>query len=195
MNRIAGLDLLRAIAIVWVMLFHSFLVGGLGIRFDWLSRFGWVGVDMFFVLSGFLIGTQVLRPLQRGEGLSIRSFYVRRAWRIVPAFAVGRTQQILYHLDELFCAGALQPFPVYLDSPMAIEATRIYRSHPDLFDDEAAAMEQACEIIRGRNHIITTPTPQDSMKLNDVSGPCLIMAGSGMVGALTRKFLGKFSPV
>jgi peptidoglycan/LPS O-acetylase OafA/YrhL len=72
MNRIPGLDLLRALAIVWVMLFHSFLVGGLGAGFDWLSRFGWAGVDMFFVFSGFLIGTQVLRPLQRGAGLSIR---------------------------------------------------------------------------------------------------------------------------
>jgi peptidoglycan/LPS O-acetylase OafA/YrhL len=88
MNRMPGLDLLRAVAIVWVMLFHSFLVGGLGPGFDWLSRFGWAGVDMFFVLSGFLIGTQVLRPLQRGEGLSIRSFYLRRAWRILPAFTV-----------------------------------------------------------------------------------------------------------
>lgn len=87
MNRITGLDLLRAIAIVWVMLFHSFLVGGLGANFNWLSRFGWAGVDMFFVLSGFLIGTQVLRPLQREEGLSIRGFYLRRAWRILPAFA------------------------------------------------------------------------------------------------------------
>ncbi|MEO8384381.1 MAG: acyltransferase [Betaproteobacteria bacterium] len=88
MNRISGLDLLRAIAIVWVMLFHSYIVGGLGTSFDWLSRYGWAGVDMFFVLSGFLIGTQVLRPLQRGETLSYPAFYVRRAWRILPAFFV-----------------------------------------------------------------------------------------------------------
>lgn len=88
MQRIPGLDLLRALAIVWVMLFHSFLVGGLGPAFDWLSRFGWAGVDMFFVLSGFLIGTQVLRPLRRGDGLALGAFYARRAWRILPAFAV-----------------------------------------------------------------------------------------------------------
>jgi peptidoglycan/LPS O-acetylase OafA/YrhL len=91
MNRLPGLDLLRAAAILWVMLFHSFLVGGLGPDFDWLSRFGWAGVDMFFVLSGFLIGTQVLRPLERGEGLAIGGFYARRAWRILPAFAVVLT--------------------------------------------------------------------------------------------------------
>ncbi|SHM46857.1 acyltransferase [Rhodanobacter sp. OK091] len=88
MHRLPGLDLLRAIAIVWVMLFHSFIVGGLGPDFAWLSRYGWAGVDIFFVLSGFLIGTQVLRPLKRGEPLSFGAFYGRRAWRILPAFAV-----------------------------------------------------------------------------------------------------------
>jgi peptidoglycan/LPS O-acetylase OafA/YrhL len=87
-QRLPGLDLLRSIAIVWVMLFHAFLVGGLGPGFEWLSRFGWAGVDIFFVLSGFLIGSQLLRTLQRGEPLSLRGFYARRAWRIVPAFAV-----------------------------------------------------------------------------------------------------------
>ncbi len=88
MNRLPGLDLLRSIAIVWVMLFHSFLVGGLGPDFAWLSRFGWMGVDIFFVLSGFLIGSQLLRSLRRGEPLRLRDFYWRRAWRILPAFAV-----------------------------------------------------------------------------------------------------------
>jgi peptidoglycan/LPS O-acetylase OafA/YrhL len=88
MQRLPGLDLLRAIAIVWVMLFHSYIVGGLGPDFAWLSRYGWAGVDIFFVLSGFLIGSQVLRPLQRGEQLSFGGFYTRRAWRILPAFAV-----------------------------------------------------------------------------------------------------------
>ena len=88
MSRLPGLDLLRAIAVIWVMLFHSFLVGGLGPDFAWLSRYGWMGVDIFFVLSGFLIGRQVLQPLARGEPLSLREFYVRRAFRILPAFAV-----------------------------------------------------------------------------------------------------------
>jgi peptidoglycan/LPS O-acetylase OafA/YrhL len=85
-NRLPGLDLLRAIAVVWVMLFHSFLVGGLGPTWSWLSRFGWMGVDLFFVLSGFLIGTQVLAPLAKGEKLSFSDFYLRRAFRILPAY-------------------------------------------------------------------------------------------------------------
>ena len=86
--RMPGLDLLRALAVIWVMLFHSFVVGGLGKDWEWLSRYGWMGVDLFFVLSGFLIGSQVLRPLARGEPLSFRDFYLRRAFRILPAFWV-----------------------------------------------------------------------------------------------------------
>lgn len=85
-DRLPGLDLLRATAVVWVMLFHSFVVGGLGPDWSWLSRFGWMGVDLFFVLSGFLIGTQVLAPLAGGGRLSFADFYWRRAWRILPAF-------------------------------------------------------------------------------------------------------------
>jgi len=81
-----GLDLLRAIAVVWTMLFHSFLVGGLGEDWSWLSRYGWMGVDLFFVLSGFLIGSQVLAPLARGARFDAADFYLRRAFRILPTF-------------------------------------------------------------------------------------------------------------
>jgi hypothetical protein len=67
-----GLDLLRAIAVLWTMQFHGFIVGGLGEDWHWLERYGWMGVDLFFVLSGFLIGGQLLRPLARGESPSLR---------------------------------------------------------------------------------------------------------------------------
>jgi peptidoglycan/LPS O-acetylase OafA/YrhL len=85
-HRLPGLDLLRSFAIVWVMLFHSFLLGGLGPDWSWLSRYGWMGVDLFFVLSGFLIGSQVLGPPSRGQPLLLGDFYWRRALRILPAF-------------------------------------------------------------------------------------------------------------
>ncbi len=78
------------------MLFHSFLVGGLGPDFKWLERYGWMGVDIFFVLSGFLIGRQVLAPLARGEGLSFGAFYARRAWRILPAFVAVLAVYLLF---------------------------------------------------------------------------------------------------
>ncbi len=86
MHRLPGLDSLRALAIVWVMLFHSFVAGGLGEDYEWLSRYGWMGVDLFFVLSGYLIGSQVLKPLSRGESPGFGDFYLRRLFRVLPAF-------------------------------------------------------------------------------------------------------------
>ena len=88
MQRLPGLDLLRAIAIVWVMLFHSYIIGGLGAHFSVLENSGWMGVDLFFLLSGYLIGSQVLKPLSRGEPLAPTDFYLRRAFRVLPAFFV-----------------------------------------------------------------------------------------------------------
>ncbi|QWT19897.1 acyltransferase [Bacillus sp. NP157] len=88
MTRLPGLDTLRAVAVAWVMLFHSYLVGGLGENFGLLERAGWMGVDLFFVLSGFLIGSQVFRGLRDGGSLDLRAFYARRAARILPAFLV-----------------------------------------------------------------------------------------------------------
>ena len=140
--------------------------------------------DVVFLESTY--GDRDHKPLQEtlAEFRAIIERAVARQARIlVPAFAVGRTQQILYHLDELFCAGTVKPFPVYLDSPMAIEATKIYRSHPDLFDEETRDMRRACAIAGRNGHVRPTPTAEDSMKLNDAPGPCLIMAGSGMCTA------------
>lgn len=83
MSRLPGLDLLRAIAIVWVMFFHA---AALGSPYPPMSQFGWMGVDLFFALSGYLIGWQVLKPLSRGEPLRWGDFYLRRAMRVLPAF-------------------------------------------------------------------------------------------------------------
>lgn len=86
MSRLPGLDLLRAIAIVWVMLFHSWMIGGIGGPLQPMVDYGWMGVDLFFVLSGYLIGHQLLEPLSRGEPLRFGAFYLRRAFRILPVF-------------------------------------------------------------------------------------------------------------
>lgn len=85
MSRLPGLDLLRAIAIVWVMFFHA---AGQGLGSPWMpmSQFGWMGVDLFFALSGYLIGWQVLRPLSQGRAVDFKDFYLRRALRVLPAF-------------------------------------------------------------------------------------------------------------
>jgi metallo-beta-lactamase family protein len=99
---------------------------------------------------------------------------------LVPTFAVGRTQLLLYLLAGSFQRGMLPPFPIYIDSPMAIEATKIYGKHTELFDDEALAMHASGDLRENLETAQFCPTAQDSRALNDVEGPCLIMAGAGM---------------
>src|SRR5256886_8225283 len=85
-ERQPGLDLLRALAIIVVVLYHAALFGfKLPGRVD---RFGWIGVDLFFILSGYLIGGQLLAPLARGRHINLGRFFARRALRILPAYLV-----------------------------------------------------------------------------------------------------------
>ena len=85
-ERQPGLDLLRALAIIVVVIYHAALFGfKLPGRVD---RFGWIGVDLFFVLSGYLIGGQLLAPLARDQRINLGRFFTRRALRIMPAYFV-----------------------------------------------------------------------------------------------------------
>ena len=85
--RLPGLDLIRASAIVWVMFYHGSLYG-LTSGDNWFVKFGWMGVDLFFVLSGFLIAGQLLRPFARGERPNYARFFGRRVLRTLPAYLV-----------------------------------------------------------------------------------------------------------
>ncbi|THD50738.1 acyltransferase [Phenylobacterium sp.] len=86
-RRLPGLDLIRAAAIAWVMIYHGSLFD-LTSQDHWLVRFGWMGVDLFFVLSGFLIAGQLLRPWARGVAPSYSRFFARRLLRTLPAYLV-----------------------------------------------------------------------------------------------------------
>lgn len=83
-----GLDLVRAAAIASVMLYHARTMMLAPASAPWLISFGWMGVDLFFVLSGFLIASQLLRPWASGTRPDYARFFVRRALRTIPAFAV-----------------------------------------------------------------------------------------------------------
>jgi peptidoglycan/LPS O-acetylase OafA/YrhL len=81
-----GLDTLRACAIVLVFMYHYEVFVSGAATFGWLSEVGWTGVDLFFVLSGYLIANQLFAGLARGEALSLPRFYARRALRTLPVF-------------------------------------------------------------------------------------------------------------
>ncbi|MGH7492081.1 MAG: MBL fold metallo-hydrolase [bacterium] len=99
---------------------------------------------------------------------------------LVPVFAVGRTQLLLYLLAGAFERKTLPPFPIHIDSPMAIEATKIYGKHVELFDDEALAMQNSGELQENLETTRFSATANDSRALNDLEGPLMIMAGAGM---------------
>lgn len=87
-QRLAGLDTLRALAFTLVFAHHYQVFVSGRATFGWASTVGWVGVDLFFVLSGYLIASQLLTGLVRGRRLSLRAFYTRRALRTLPVFWV-----------------------------------------------------------------------------------------------------------
>jgi metallo-beta-lactamase family protein len=107
----------------------------------------------------------------------------RKGKILVPSFAIGRAQQLLYYMARSVHRGNLPEIPVYLDSPMAVEATRIYVGHPELFDEEAEELLRLGVIKVDFSRIHISVSAAESKALNHVEGPCMIMAGSGMCNA------------
>ncbi|MBY0357287.1 MAG: MBL fold metallo-hydrolase [Candidatus Obscuribacterales bacterium] len=102
---------------------------------------------------------------------------------LIPTFAVGRTQQILYHIAEMFRQKIVPPMPIYLDSPMAIAATELYSRHSELMDQESRLLQSSGQLRKDLSTLRTCVTPDESRALNNVTGPCLILAGAGMCNA------------
>ncbi len=105
----------------------------------------------------------------------------RRGKVIIPAFAVGRTQEIVFFLNQLISENIIPPIPVYVDSPLAVEASKIFRSFPEYFDEETR------EFIRQEKHpaldfkgLYYVGSVDESKKLNDMDGPMVIISASGM---------------
>ena len=80
----------------------------------------------------------------------------------------------------MFRAGKVKPFPIFLDSSMAVEATNIYMKHMELFDDEMKAFIRDRPLRADLKTMKLTPTADESRAINDVRGACLVMAGAGM---------------
>lgn len=86
-HKLLGLDHLRALAITYVLLFHYQLFG----HPEWVNKiggFGWTGVDLFFVLSGFLIAGQLFNTIKQGRAIDMREFFAKRFFRIIPPYLV-----------------------------------------------------------------------------------------------------------
>ena len=111
---------------------------------------------------------------------AVKRAYERRGMVVIPAFAVGRTQELLYHLRNLEEAGRIPEMDVFVDSPMACDATPIYLAHPEEHDLVMTAL-----VERGKTPLATRRTrfvtsPNESKRLNLLEGPGIIISASGM---------------
>lgn len=99
---------------------------------------------------------------------------------LIPAFAVGRTQELVYGLHHLFRAGKIPGIPIFVDSPLAVDATAVFRLHPDLFDRGEHLIERTTALF-DFPLVQYTRDVNESKRLNTLNGPAIIIAASGMV--------------
>lgn len=98
---------------------------------------------------------------------------------IIPAFAVGRAQELVYSLHQLFRAGKIPGVPIFVDSPLAVDATAVFRLHPDLFDRDEKLIERTTALF-DFPLVQYVRDVNDSKRLNTMNGPAVIIAASGM---------------
>lgn len=102
---------------------------------------------------------------------------------IVPSFSVGRTQDIVYKLNNLRNGGKLPDIPVFVDSPLSTNATEVFRKHPECFDEKTLEIMKTDYDVFGFDRLHYIRDVEESKKLNDRKGACMIIAASGMCEA------------
>jgi metallo-beta-lactamase family protein len=102
---------------------------------------------------------------------------------IIPSFSVGRTQQIVYTLHQLTLAGQLPRVPIFVDSPLSVNATEVYRLHPECFNESIYRFLREKENPFGMENLTYIREVAHSMKLNDLKDPAIIISASGMAEA------------
>jgi metallo-beta-lactamase family protein len=102
---------------------------------------------------------------------------------IIPSFSVGRTQQIVYTLHQLTLAGQLPKVPIFVDSPLSVNATEVYRLHPECFNETIYKFLREKENPFGMENLTYIREAAHSRKLNDLKDPAIIISASGMAEA------------
>ncbi|MES1258224.1 MAG: MBL fold metallo-hydrolase [Acidobacteriota bacterium] len=102
---------------------------------------------------------------------------------IVPAFAVGRTQQLVLLLHQLMNERRIPAVPIFVDSPLAVNVTEVFRAHPECFDEETRRYLQNGEDPFGFRRLTYVRDVQESIRLNDLRGPFIVISASGMCEA------------
>lgn len=139
------------------------------------------GADYLLMESTY--GDRVHGPIEetsRKLQEAVRQVFDRRGKMIIPAFSVGRTQEIVYELHGMFEAGKLPAMPIYVDSPLSVNVTNIFKMHPECFDKETRVQVENHHDPFGFGRLSYIHTVEESKRLNEAAGPCIIISASGM---------------
>lgn len=112
----------------------------------------------------------------------VRDTAARGGRVLIPSFAVGRTQELLYNLNGLSREGSIPAIPIYVDSPLAADTTTVFEMHPEVFDHTEELVNRATNLFRFPQ-VHFTRSVEESKALNTAHGPMVIIAASGMVEA------------
>ncbi len=100
---------------------------------------------------------------------------------IIPVFAIERTQEMLYYIGEFMEEGIIPRMPIFLDSPMAIRSTEVFKKYTDYFNQDVQDRLKKTSDVFGFPELKMTMTRRESMEINSIREPCIILAGSGML--------------
>ena len=142
--------------------------------------------DCDYLISESTYGGEVHDPPEKAKErlAEVVGATARRGGKvIIPAFAVGRTQEIVYRLDQLTNEGRLPPIPVFVDSPLAVNVTDVFRRHPECYDADLRAYMQDDPDPFGFARLAYIRDVEDSMRLNGSRLPMVIISASGMAEA------------
>jgi metallo-beta-lactamase family protein len=116
-------------------------------------------------------------------GRLVRATIERKGKVIIPAFSIGRTQQVVYNLHQLTLAGELPAVPIYVDSPLSVNATEVYRLHPECFNESIYKFLREKANPFGMENLTYIREVVHSRKLNELKDPAIIISASGMAEA------------
>jgi metallo-beta-lactamase family protein len=140
-----------------------------------------------YLITEATYGNRLHPQLQEAEGellRVIRETCIQKGGRvIIPSFAIGRTQEVVYALNKFFNQGLLPKVNIYVDSPLAINATEIFRLHTDMLNKDVASVMQTDPDPFGFNTLFYIKSPEESKRLNSNKKPCVIISASGMMEA------------